>query len=97
MFKNVFQEIFDLHSHTQILEACEWDEERAAELIEIFSQTINNVASAHPASWSEIIDEAIQDVEEDLSSEELDTLAESLGEMVEKMSSLLEIAEEYEN
>jgi len=97
MFKNVFQEIFDLHSHTQILEACEWDEERAAELIEIFSETINNVANAHPDSWSEIIDEAIQDVEEDLSSEEIDTLTGSLGEMVEKMSSLLEMADEYEN
>tara|TARA_R110001583_G_scaffold31043_5_gene106568 strand:+ start:4857 stop:5150 length:294 start_codon:yes stop_codon:yes gene_type:complete len=97
MFKDVFQEIFDLHCHTQILEACEWDEARASRIIEVFSQTVNSVASTHPDSWSEVIDEAIQDIEEDLSQEEAEALVGALGEMVEKMSSLLELADEYEN
>ena len=40
---------------------------------------------------------AIQDIEEDLSQEEAEALVGALGEMVEKMSSLLELADEYEN
>ena len=41
MFKKLFALRFGSSSETQILEACEWDEERAAEVMDIFSEFLS--------------------------------------------------------
>ena len=97
MFNLLFQQIKNIHFHTQILEICEWDEKMADRLINELCSALEKMSSGsfnHDISLKENL---ILSLEGAICDSEIDILTNILEEVLNSsISDTLKI-DDYEN
>ena len=97
MFKEIFSLRFSLACETKILEACEWDEERSEEVVNIFSNFVSDCAASGLIEKNKISQKLSDDFGETLSEAEYTVLLEILEESIVNSKFLLSQDDDYEN
>jgi len=97
MFKKLFALRFGSASETQILEACEWDEERAAEVMDIFSEFLSICSKSRIVEKNAIAKKLKDNFGEALDEYESKALLEILDQSISNAAFLLDEDEKYEN
>jgi len=97
MFDNVMSLFFGLSYETAILEACDWDEERAEDVSKIFSRTLSRCMTTGLVNKEDALDRVREDLYESTNETERNALVELLEESFNNMSLLINSSDEYEN
>ena len=98
VFNQLFSVRFGLSSETRILEMCGWDEDRAAQVIEIFSAAIaSSIDDGDHISGDDTVSSVTNILSESLEDHEVEVLIEILEEAIENFSFLIDTNTEYEN
>jgi hypothetical protein len=97
MFDQMFSLFFGLSCETMILEACEWDEERAKVITETFSNFINDCAEEGIVDKNDVIEKIKLDLGDELNKQEECALIEIFDSSIENMPFLLNSGDGYEN
>lgn len=95
MFKHLFNSLAITSYHTELLEACEWDDERANYLIDEFCKIVNEVAD----SYIDVVDSEtpgfLTEIKTHMSSlasdSEIDILIKLLSETLRGKLSIIDI------
>jgi hypothetical protein len=93
----MFNLLFGVACETKILEACNWDEERAKYLSEILSSILEENANSKSISPEAAIASLKIRLSDIANDQEINALVEIVNESVENMPFLLMKEEEYEN
>ena len=96
MFNIFFGKLLNLGNETRLLEACDWDEEKAETIKEAFSKSIQTVFNEKCKDKSDAINKIKLEMSAYASSSQIDILIEILEESIEN-SSCVNIEDEYEN
>ena len=97
MFNLLFQQIRNVHFHTQVLEICEWDEKRADELISELYTVLDKMSTGgfdHNLSLKENL---IESLTRTMDENEVDILIGIIEEVLNSSASLRIEDEDYEN
>ena len=97
MFDNVMSLFFGLSYETAILEACDWDEERAEEVAKVFSQTLAECITSGLTNKEHALERVRENLSDSTSEGERDALIELLKESFSNISLLINSSDEYEN
>jgi len=98
MFRHTFATLFGLACETRLLEACEWDEERAEELSDIFSHELSvSTISAGDKTKEQLIDELRESLLRSAKENEVNTLIDILNECSENPFLLFDESELDDN
>jgi len=97
MLDNMFSLFFGLSCETKILEACEWDEERAEEVANIFSEFILSCSKLGISKKDTISKKLNKDWGSNLSDTECKSLLEIVDMCLESAPILLNADKEYVN
>ena len=98
MLDQLFAARFGLASETRILEMCNWDEDRAAEVMEILSNALQtSVDIGEYTSPNLIIENISGTLSESLEDHEVEILVEIISESMENFNFLINTNSEYEN
>ena len=97
MFDKVMSLFFGLSYETQILEACDWNEERARELSDLFSNVLNTAKISDLSKSNDAIENIEKDLMEFTTMKEREALMEILHSSLKNMSHLVDSSDKYEN
>jgi hypothetical protein len=97
MFDKVMSLFFGLSYETQILEACDWNEERAKELSDLFSNALNAAKISDLSKSNDAIENIEKDLMEFTTMKEREALMEILYSSLKNMSHLVDSSDKYEN
>ncbi len=97
MFKKLFALRFGSSCETQILEACEWDEERAEEVMDIFSEFLSICADGKIVEKNAISKKLNDSFGEVLDEYESKVLLEIVDQSMANAHFLIDRDEKYEN
>ena len=97
MLSNMFSLFFGLHCETEILEACEWDEERAEEVGGLFSGFINSCVEQGIIERDIISKKLAAELGTVLNESESKVFLSILDRSIENAPFLLSSEGEYEN
>jgi hypothetical protein len=97
MFDKVMSLFFGLSYETQILEACDWNEERAKELSDLFSNVLNTAKISDLSKSNDAIENIEKDLMEFTTMKEREALMEILYSSLKNMSHLVDSSDKYEN
>lgn len=89
---------FGLSSETRILEVCNWDEDRAAYVIETLSSAIeSSIDNCNHLSKDDVLSSVSGVLNESLEDYEVEVLIEILEESMKNFSFIVDENTEYEN
>jgi len=89
---------FGLSSETRILEVCNWDEDRASQVIETFSSAIESVIdTGNHLSKDAMLSSVVDILNESLEDNEVEALVEILEESMQNFNFIIDTNTEYEN
>ena len=98
MFNQLFSSLFGLSCETKILEACEWDEDRAEVVTEIFCYEMSKISDLEIfEDRSGVYESLAQNLSTSLSQGETDALIEILDDHAARFHPVIQTPEEYEN
>jgi len=98
IFNQLFSVRFGLSSETRILEMCGWDEDRSAQIVELFSSAIeSSLDSGDHLSKDDAVLSVANILSESLEDHEVEILIEILEESVENFNFIIDTNTEYEN
>ena len=97
MFKKLFALRFGSSCETQILEACEWDEERAAEVMDILSEFLSICAESRIVEKNAISKKLKDNFGEVLDEYESKAILEILDKSIDNAQFLIDKDDDYEN
>jgi len=98
MFRDTFGAMFGISCETKLLEACSWDEDRAAEVSTIFCNELSQLSEdSIVGTPDKIFDNLKESLLLLLNDYEVEVLMEILSDCSENFYLLLSESEEYEN
>jgi len=98
MFDSIFQGLFNLSCETKLLEACEWDEDRAQIVSELFSKTLEEISEGEDLkSLDGVSDKIRSKLECSMSENEIVILLEILSDSVDHFVTFSGQEEKYDN
>jgi len=97
MFDNIMSLFFGLSYETAILEACDWDEERAEDVAKIFSRTLSRCITKDLVNKEAALNRVSEDLYDSTNETERKALIELLEESFNNISLLINKSGEYEN
>jgi len=97
MFDNVMSLFFGLSYETAILEACDWDEERAEDVAKIFSHTLAKCITSGLANKEDALERVRENLYDSTNETEREALIELLKESFSNISLLINSSDGYEN
>tara|TARA_Y100000310_G_C20563652_1_gene754357 strand:- start:889 stop:1182 length:294 start_codon:yes stop_codon:yes gene_type:complete len=97
MFDNVMSLFFGLSYETAILEACDWDEERAEEVGKIFSHTLSKCITKNLTNKEDALEIVRENLCDSTSETERKALINLLQESFNNIFLLINSSDEYEN
>jgi DNA repair protein RadC len=98
MFDNIFQGLFGLACETKLLEACEWDEDRAQIVSELFSKTLEEMSEGEDLkSLDDVSDKIRSKLEGSMSENEIVILLEILSDSIDHFVTFSGQEEKYDN
>jgi hypothetical protein len=86
-----------LNTHTRLLEACQWDELRAAKLSEILSLSLAEMQDMKIGSKKDITDKLSSILSEKINKDEIVILVEIVEDMFDNFIKSLSSIDKYEN
>lgn len=90
----MFEMLFGIGCETKILEACDWNEERAAEVSEFLSSAIKKSQAKSPSDMIIFLENSLGEIATD---KEIVALSEIIKESVDNIYFLLMNDNNYEN
>jgi hypothetical protein len=98
VFNQLFSLRFGLSSETRILEMCGWDEDRATQIVELFSSAIeSSMDNGDHTSKDDAVSSVANILSESLEEYEVEVLIEILEELVDNFRFIIDTNTEYEN
>ena len=97
MFNLLFQQIRNVHFHTQVLEICEWDEEKADELINELCTVLEKMSTGSFDHTLSLKENLIQSLVSTMDDNEVDILINIIEEVLNSSANTGLNDEDYEN
>jgi hypothetical protein len=98
MLDQLFATRFGLASETRILEMCNWDEDRAADVMDLLTEALQSSVDVGDYSTPDLIIENVSNtLSESLDDHEVEVLMDIIRESMENFNFLISTDSEYEN
>jgi hypothetical protein len=94
---SLFNQFFGLACETKILEACNWDENRAAILMDVLSDTLEKCIKEEKLSIEDVKDYLKSSHQDLIVESELDALVSVVQDSIDNFPFLVMKEPEYEN